>query len=343
MEFSCRYRARVDAQPPPSTIVNPHAPAGHGEVLVSGDDKDPWRPSRAQVMVALTVASIGLVVAGVTVAVNKVRTEHRLDREALAALQLVADQGFETAEGRGPDTVEVALRNESPHAVRLLSARLDADGFGALPLDSELAAGESVVLAFPNRIACSRSVLTDPADAVVVRLRTHRGQVVTRREPLSPTAFMEVNRPAQERCGYLPADEAFGFLVGSIRYVGDQVVARLQLYNNSLLPLALARLREAPGLSLELSRPLPLALPPQDEPQAITRLVDLELRLRMVSCSSFLEAAGGGDLFDLVQAWVQREGYVVEVPLQLAPPTQEFDPFALHQQLVRNCSDVVVG
>ena len=85
----------VEPEPPPITIVNPHAPASATDVLVSGDEREPWRWTQRRRHVALTAVVVATLVAGVASAVDMVRENHRLDRASVDAVQLRAEAPVE--------------------------------------------------------------------------------------------------------------------------------------------------------------------------------------------------------------------------------------------------------
>lgn len=325
----------MEREAPPVTIVDPHAPAGGGELL----DVEPWRPTERQQLLGLAVAVLVLLVGGLATATDLVRTERTERRAALAALALSA--------GEAPDTgtvpagfVRVALRNGGPDAVSLLTAQLVPGGYPEVMLARQVAAGAEVTLGFPDTAPCE-PLLTTPPDAVRLQLRTTAGTEVTRELPLSPGAYGDVNRTALARCGYLPAFEAFGVTLTSVDVEGAFVVVQARVFNDSVLPLTLDRLTHAPGLSLTTSRPLPLALPPQPGPGVLANTVPLTLRLRVTSCEVYV-----GTLDDqVVRAWVLRDASLFEVDVLGMDPSRSFrppvDPLLVTTSLRGTCPSAV--
>ena len=336
----------MEREPPPITITNPQAPAG-GDVLGA----DPWRPSPRQKRVAIVVAAVLVVVGGTAAAVGTVQHDRAADRAALRALALAA----ETAPDAGvvpAGYVRVGLRNDGPSPVRLLAARLVPGGYDEAQLAEALPVGGTTTLGFLDSAPCRPSLLSHPPTAVRVRLRTDRGTEVTREVTLGPGPAYDVLHTAQERCGYLPAGEAFQLALTSVSVRDLTVVARATAYDDSVLPLTLERLRETPGLSLTVSPALPLVLPPQPTAGTVTRTVTVTLRLRVTSCDIFLSALGFPQVQgveQLVRGWVQRDGVLTEVPVLDAggaqPPTSSFlppaDASAVLGQLLARCPTVV--
>lgn len=321
----------MEREAPPITIVDPHAQAGGGELL----DVEPWRPTERQQLLGLAVAIVVLLVGGLITATEQLRRERAAQRAAVAALALEATEAPDT--GVVPaGFVRVALRNGGPDAVRLLTARLVPGGYPEVTLTRQVAAGAEVTLGFPDTAPCE-PLLTTPPDAVQLRLRTAEGTEVTRELPLSPGAYGDVNRTALERCGYLPAFEAFGFTLIAVDVEGSTVVLEALVFNDSVLPLTLDRLTHAPGLSLTTSRALPLVLPPQPGPGVLANTVPLTLRLRVTSCEVYVGTLGD----QVLRAWVMRDASLFEVDVLGVEPTRSFrppvDPGLVLTSLLQTC------
>jgi hypothetical protein len=337
----------VEREPPPITITNPAAPAG-GDVLGA----DPWRPSPRQKRIALTVAAVLVVVGGSAAAVGTVQHDRAADRAALRALRLATEPAPDT--GTVPaGYVRVGLRNDGPAMVRLLGAQLVPGGYDEAQLAEALPAGGATTLGFQDTAPCGPALLTHPPTAVRVRLRTVRGSVVTREVTLGPGAAVDVTHRTQERCGYLPAGEAFQLGLTSVSVQDGTVVARGTVYDDGVLPLTLLRLREMPGLSLSVTPALPLVLPPQPAPGTVTHTVQLTLRLRVARCDLFLSALGFPQVQgvqQVVRGWVRRDGVDTEVPVLDAggaqPPTQfdvpPGDPAVVLWYLLDSCPSLDV-
>jgi hypothetical protein len=317
----------VEPAPPPITIVDPHAPPSYAtELLEAGDDREPfaWTPRRRYV--ALTAVTVATLVAGVASAVDMVREGHRLDRASVKAVQLHADAALEASAPAAE--VQLSVRNDGPTAVRLLSARLLAPGYAEQPLSGVVGVGESVVVHLPDEVPCGPSLLKTPVEVLRLRVRTDRAQVVTRELTLGPSAYIAVNHPARERCGYLPPDEAFTFGVQSLQRQGHEVVVTALLHDESVLPLTLVRVAAVPGLEVVVSPRLPLHLPPQSGAQRRSHFVSVELRIRVTNCSAFFSAPGLTFLADrgLVRGWVAHDASIWEVPIDMSEPEVGFSP-----------------
>jgi hypothetical protein len=316
----------VEPEPPPITIVNPHARASATDVLVSGDEREPWRWTQRRRHVALTAVVVATLVAGVASAVDMVRENHRLDRASVDAVQLRAEAPVE--ELAPPSEVQLSVLNDGPSPVRLLSAWLVAPGYERQSLNAVVGSGESLVLTLPDQARCGPSLLDDPAQVLHVLVRTHRGQVTTREVTLGPEAFDAVNHPARERCGYLPANEAFVFGTQTLTRDGREVVVRALVHDESVLPLALDRITAMPGLEVEVTPRLPLRLPPQTGQELVSHFVTVTLQLRVANCAAFFSAPGLAFLADggLVRAWVMRESSMWEVPIDMSEPEVGLSP-----------------
>lgn len=326
----------MEPEPPPITVVDPRLP-GSTDLLLRGDDREPWRPTPRQKRVALAAAAVIAVVAGASYAADRARAGRRADRAALSTVRLWTDS---LADGPGPaGSIPLSLRNDGPSPVRVLAARLLAPGYDELALDDLVQPGESLAFDVTDAAPCGPQLVDEPAEAIRVRVRTHRGQITTRDVPLGPAAFTAVNHPARERCGYLGADESFAFEVESLELRGRAVVAHATVHDDSVLPLELRRVVAIPGLAVDVSPTTPLRLPPQTgTTDRVMHFVPLTLRLRVVDCSAFFSGPAFG-LDRLVHGWVVRGDSIFEVPIPLVTPDSREQPvpIALIRLLVRSC------
>lgn len=325
----------MEREPPPITIVDPHAPVGGGEVLAG----EPWHMGERQHVAALALAIVALLVA----ALGTARDLREQERETAAAVRLATDVVRDPGVRQG-GYVLVGLRNDGPDRVHLLAARLTPGRYDEIPVDAQVPSGGLVTIAFPDEAPCGRQLLATPPDAVRVRLRTVRGTTVSREVALSPGAYGEVNHAALERCGYLPAYEAFSLRLTSVSQQGSTVVARAVAFDDSVLPLTLRLLAPAPGLALAVTPTPPVALPPQPAAQTVRRTVPLTLQLRVHSCEVFLgtlglrEARGSQHV---LRAWLVRDSSIFEVPAldAAADPgaRSPADPYQVLTRLVETC------
>lgn len=316
----------VEPAPPPVTIVDPRVPASATELLLAGDEREPWFWTARRRYVGLTAVVVATLVAGVASAVDMVREDRLRDRASASAVELRADSavgGFAPA-----NAVQVSLLNDGPAAVHLLSAWLVAPGYAVQPLHEVVAPGESVVLTLPDQAQCGPSLLDSPAELLHLRVRTQRDVVTTRDVPLAPGAYVAVNHAARERCGYLPANEAFTFGTQSLARHGREVVVKALVHDESVLPLTLDLMTAMPGLQMEVTPRLPLRLPPQTGGQRMSHFVAMTLRLRVANCSAFFSAPGLAFLADsgLVRAWVVRDASMWEVSIDMAEPDVGYSP-----------------
>ena len=312
----------MEPEPPPITIVDPRSGEA-GDVLAAGPE-DRRAPTPRQRRTLMAAGLVAVLVGTVVIAVDQLGADRAADRAAVDAVKLTADSASQPS--GPPDVGLLALRNEGPDPVRLLSAQLTGTGYARVRLGGRLEPGTSTGVPFRDTAPCGPALLTAPADAVTVQLVTARGATITREVPLSPQAFVAVNRPPRTRCGYLAADESLGFFVSTAKAVGDEVEVRGRVINDSVLAMSLLRLLPAPGLTLHTSPAPPFALPPQVSPARHDRGVAVTLRLRVHDCSTYLAGLrqsrrGLRDSF--LRGWVLQESSGFEVPLPLPLPEEQ--------------------
>jgi hypothetical protein len=319
----------MEHEPPPVRVVDPSL----GTTDLVGDD----RPRRGGAL------AVGLVVVLLTVvALSTLREDKAADRVAVDELRLSA---AESPRSEGSAVVRVAVRNDGPTSVQVLSARLVAEGYVSEAVDQTVAPGSRLVLSLRDSATCAPTLPAHPVEAVELLVRTQTGTTVTRSVALSPSAYREVNHTARERCGYLPADEAFSFEGVSSRLETGSATIRARVANGSLLPMQLSRLLPMTGLSLITEPKLPLEVPVQPKPLVVGRFVDLRLTLTVDDCSTFLQSYNrGAGRRELVRGWlVQEEVSVFEVPVLSVDPASCFrpvvDPEAIATHLLGACED----
>ncbi|MGB8652346.1 MAG: hypothetical protein WCD35_16995 [Mycobacteriales bacterium] len=280
-------------EPPPITITDPNRPAGADDVLVSGNEREPWRPSRRHWQLLGAVLAVLAVTVPVVLVVQHRREQARLDRAALAAVRLVAVLPQEANHNPPPDTAPLGLRNDGPDDVRVLSLRIDAAGYRDQAVGRLVEGGVGfLALDVANTPPCDARLVTAPPRTVIVTLRTERGDRTTRRLPLDAELARLLSGLARDRCGYqAPADALQADLAAS-HADGADLVATFQVYNRSVLPLTLLGL-EGPGLRITTTPALPLALTPQRSPNAGTLSQQLTVRVRVTDCARALPALGG--------------------------------------------------
>ena len=302
---------------------------------VVGDDE----PRRGWLLV------LGLVVvlaAGVTI--STVREDRAADRVAAEELQLSTDSAPVHPRPAGVGLVEVAVRNDGSTAVRVLTARLVAEGYRTERVDQGLDPGARLVLALKDGAACAATMADNPAESVELRVRTVRGTTITRAVALSPAAFREVNRAARARCGYLPADESFTFAADSDHLAPGSAVISARVSNRSLLPVQLTRLLPLTGLALTVDPALPLDLPTLTSATSRPRQVTLRITLTVKDCRTFLQSylRNVGQRAEFLRGWlVQERTSVFEVPVLSFDPESSFmgpvDPSTIATHLLKAC------
>src|SRR3954470_16173254 len=165
--------------PPVITITNPSAPGPLSDVIGKEPRRAPRRLSRAQRALALlTAAVVGTAATGVW-ALGHIREGDQLDRAAVREVSVVAAVADES--GADEHHVELALLNDGPHPVTVLSARLDAPGFPALAADENrrLPPHNPQVVSFPLPRRCPTTLRATFEGPVLLRLRTYRGAETT--------------------------------------------------------------------------------------------------------------------------------------------------------------------
>src|SRR5437899_689716 len=107
--------------PPVITITDPSAPGPLSDVIGREPKRAPRRLSRAQrALAVLTAAVVGTTGAGFW-ALGHLREGDQLDRAAVREVSVVAAVADES--GADSHHVELALLNDGPHPVTVLSAR----------------------------------------------------------------------------------------------------------------------------------------------------------------------------------------------------------------------------
>ncbi|HUR15361.1 MAG TPA: hypothetical protein VM097_12835 [Mycobacteriales bacterium] len=280
----------MDAQPPPVTIVDPNAPAGTADLLDSG--RDPWRPSRRQVVVSAFAVLLLGVVGGGLAALRHVRHEQALDRQSVHEVRLVLGVD-EPDVGLFPDSpagsVQLNLSNDGPAMIRVRTVQLDDGDEVPVTTGSDVLPGAatSVTLTLRNRCTTDAGRATH---TVTVRLRTSRGQVATRVQRLTSDELL--NTHVREQCGTLKPTEALAPSIVSARTRGAWVDVVLDLRNTSVLPLSVRSLGVPVGLRAELP-PLPIVLPPADAPGTTGPSRQVRVRLRVQDCDVFNAGLSG--------------------------------------------------
>lgn len=268
-------------EPPPITITDPKRPEPAPDLL--GQERDPWRPSRHQKVLALLTAAIVALLSGGVAEIRHVHHEQALDTAAVRGVVLLAGVDvapLDPSHEMAVRDVQVTVGNFGKDPVRLVDVRVDRTG---LPLPSGglvLPAGATFVHSLVHTPCTARSGRARSV-VVVAALRTTRGQLVTRRFVVAGGQLAQTNAVERVRCSTGLPEEAFGASVLSLTRGGDRIRARFRLGNSSSLAMTLVRLIGAPGLRVSASG-LPVAIPP-DSPSG----PEIRLTIEAVDCAAF--------------------------------------------------------
>jgi hypothetical protein len=243
-------------------MTDPTRPAEPVDVMVAGDDRDPWRPGkRTWILLAVLV-----VLAAIAVPVGLDR-QHQADERALdsaaakdVALAPTADPvvGAEPV----PNVIGIGLRNDTDQNVTLVGYHVQGAGYTAQQVDLPILPYEIVHLGVPDTATCAVTVLTKEPPSIRLRVRTSRGQVVTLTADLVDAAGSALALGAQQRCGLRkPLDAFISQIIETSTIKGRTLTVTTIVANTGRLPLRIASLESFPGVTVTTSRPLPLALP----------------------------------------------------------------------------------
>jgi hypothetical protein len=285
------------------------------------------------------VWALGLVVVIVAaVVLSWVRSDRTDDRAAADALQLSVDSVTSST-----GLVNLGVTNAGPARVQVLTARLTAPGYATEPVGAALEPGARLIFSLKDSATCGPQMADDPASSLELQVRTARGSTATRSLPLGASAFREVNHAARQRCGYLPADEAFRFEALTTRLQPGSVTIPVKVGNGSLFPMELSELLPLSGLELTVVPALPRELPAQASPNGPVRLVPLTITLAVRNCGVFTTSYERAASVELIRGrLVQQHATGFEVPVLTFDPTSSFvgpaDPGAIATHLLRSCT-----
>jgi hypothetical protein len=267
----------VDLPPPPVTIVDPNAPTGTADLLDSG--RDPWRPSRRQVLVGVVVVLLLGLAAGAVAQVRHVRHEHALDAAAVRDVRIVVDSGDGGLLTDGEPEVTLVSTGRLP--VTVLEVALEWPGHVERGARQEVPLVASARVPVTTGKDCRTALYTDQPQRLRVRARTSRGDVVTRAVALPAEVSELLGASERFRCAYLRPSEALVGEVSAVRTPGRSFVLTFGVRNAGVAPLTLSRLSFLPGVTVAAD--LPLVLPPGG---ADSRTVPLTVTLRVRSCAA---------------------------------------------------------
>ena len=267
--------ADVDERPPPLiTISDPTRPGEPVDVMVSGDEKEPWRPTRRH----WTALAVLVLLAVAAVVPDRVVSARAADRRA----ELAAVDGVEltlSADGSqpAPDAVRLLVQNTGPSDVRLLEVQVD--GYPTQRTDVLVPRAGADTVDLKDTVTCTEKVLlTGDQNRVRLRLRTPGGTVVTRRLDLTGDAWLPLAALAQKRCGYLSPGEALKITAAG-QVVGRALDLRVTVRNTGRVPLRLDGVNLPAGFDW---RTVPA--PPTSLPASQTTPTSLLVRLTVNSC-----------------------------------------------------------
>ena len=277
-----RSLADVDPAPPPITIVDPNAPPGSQEVL--GSDGG-WRPSAYQKGLALlTAAIVALLVTGVQ-RVRHVHHESALDAAARAgvALEVVADQNGDEA---------FQLYSTSSGSVTVLSVTLVGDGYREQREDVTIAPRGYGSVSASQAKNCTTSLFDSGPTEVRVKLRTSRGDVLTRTVPLAGDVAQAVQAAERWKCDYLTPGESTGAQVVSARREGRDVVTVWAVQSFGKFPVTILDVTAPDGMTATAS--LPVTLGRAAFWTGHSKPVQLTIRMRITDCKVFAAGFSSG-------------------------------------------------
>ena len=264
--------------PPPITISDPSGGVLTTDLLGSGDDKDPWQPSRRQVAVLLIVV---LVVGFASLPVLLVKQHSRdtaADRRELAAISVtqVQDDNVEVTEGK----IALVLVNTGPSTLRVLSVHVDRTGYRDQKVMATLKRGAQGTLEINPLGSCPPAgALPASPSGVVVTLKTARGQRTTVRISVRDSFFSDSYAEAlRQRCGAYPVQESFVATVVDTTQGAGFVRGRLLLRNRSRVARTISSLTVGEGFSVTLGSRPPFTVSPG--PNAL----DVAFTLKVTNC-----------------------------------------------------------
>lgn len=278
----------MEPAPPPITIVNPNAPTGTADLLDSGSDR--WRPTgRQKLLVAMAALIVALIAAGVA-EIQHVHHERALDAAAIKDVSLAVHT---PADYYGDD--QLLLLNGGTLPVRVVSVALVGDGYAERQQDVAVTSGTNGQVQLSTSKNCRVAMYTEQAEQVRVRVRTARGDLVSRVLPLPSDLADGIGRTERDRCGFLRPGEALGSNVVSTERRGRDVVVTLDVHNAGRESLTITRLDSSPGLAASVH--LPVALPARAFWTGQSRSTRLVITLRITDCVAYA-GAGTNPEFD---------------------------------------------
>ena len=271
----------VEPAPPPITIVDPNAPPGHQEIL--GSDGG-WRPSPYQKLVTvLTALIVALLVSGVQ-RVRHVHHERSLDTAALNDVSLSVgptDEYF-----FGSDAPEVVVTNGGRLPLSITGLQLTGDGHRERRLTQRLGPGESGTLQLSSAKNCRPEIYNQDASGIRITARTSRGDDVVRTLQLPAELAQQIGFFERFQCGFFRPAEAFSNDVVGVTRRGRDVVVKLHVWNQGVIPITLTDLGTYRSITVT-SPDLPLTLERRAFWTGRSPEKTLTVTLRVTDCAAF--------------------------------------------------------
>lgn len=255
-------RVRDELPPPVITIRDPNAPSPLSDVIGGGDEGDDrprrqwsWRDRGLAVMVVAVIVTTGAGLWGV----EHLHDEQRLDKASVTEIDLNAANTDDSSSDFSFGTIQVALANDGPHAVSVLTARMVGTSLPVLTARSNsIKPNGTKTVRFrrprcPESLPAFRGTGFSAAD-LELTVRTYRGQTtkVTVTDPsavnnlLSGYYFVTV-----EACRLYPPESSLQQVsrLTTVRQ-GKDLVVTLAVRNRSKKPRTLHRILAGGGLSV---------------------------------------------------------------------------------------------
>ncbi len=254
------------AAAPQITITDPNNPGDVVDVLGSGTEREPWRPS-ARALKVTAVVVVVLLVIGLPVAFLQHRSgEQQADRRSVAQLALTvpdageaAFTGFDPANGSDP---VIALHNAGPAGGHVVGARVDREGYAKQRVEVNIAAGKDGPIPVPLEKTCPSALPHSGPGGVLLDLVTTRGVRTTLRVRTLDSQFAQDYLDAQRvTCGLYSLEESVESDLVSVTVGTGKLVVSLDLANLAKAPRTLTALTPPDGFALGTDVTLPTKLP----------------------------------------------------------------------------------
>ena len=261
------------------------------DVIGSGSERDPWRPSRRTTWLGVLAL---VLLAGLAYGARALH-EHQQQQ---AADQRLADQVAlaVTPSSTGSDW---QIGNLSPSLLTVTSARLDFPDRPLFAGPRQLSSYGSLDLQ-PGPQVCDQRLYDRGPSSLVVEAVTARGVRLTRRITLGAGARAGLWSLLRGTCQMpLPGDALVGEIVAAT-WTGGTVRLTYGVYNVGELPLTVEAVTYLPGVAVRAA-PLPLVLPVREKGANYPPTRDLVVQLHVSSCGQLeaaLRRAHGGDGLD---------------------------------------------